>query len=357
MKSAHKNWSRSHNGWKESQSKRRIKQKTKLAILIFSLIFLLLLFGRIYSLTRSLFQPFSSQVTTKPYIWDGSSNINMVVRGDKIAVFSYNPKDKKVVIAKIPDETYVNIPGGFGDWQVRSIYNLGQSEKIPIGNQLLVSSLTSVFGMPVDGYLEFRGNLSAKSPEDIIETMRQNPFAIAQVLTNLKTNLTPIELVHLLLDLKAVRFDKVKSYDLLTEGFLNENTLPDGTKIYEVDPAKIDSFAPNFAESDISAEQLSIAVFNTTNISGLAQKASRLISNIGGNVIISTSSDGDFKSSRVVINPANSKFVNFATYKKLVQIFGSDCQNSPKCGMIPIEVENSRAVINVILGEDSLTRF
>lgn len=334
-KSAHKN------SWKAAESHRKVKQKTKLAFLVLGLIVLFFLVGKgieVFKITRQ-------------YTWDGSTNINLVFKSGQVSVLSFNPQQNSITIVKIPEETYINVPGGYGSWPLRSVYGLGQSEEVPKGSELLIASLRSFLGVPFDGFIEYSGQ-----PEEFVSSTR-NPLNLTSIWGNSKTNLAPFEFIKLTLALRGVRFDKVNSYDLGALDLLQRSTLADGGQVFIADNIKIDSFSQKLIEDKMGTERIGVALFNVTKVPGLAQKASRVIENIGGNAIISTNGDGEFKTSRVVVNPENVEVKDSYTYKRLVQIFGSDCSSEPKCDKIPLEVMESRAQINIILGEDFYQKY
>ena len=156
----------------------------------------------------------------------------------------------------------------------------------------------------------------------------------------LKTNLTVWELFKLKVGISGVRFDKVKELDLDKLDVLDKEKLPDGTLVFTADPVKLDSVLSNLADPAIAAEHKSIAVFNATDRPQLAVKWARLITNLGGNVIIMANGEKT-KKTEVTGLPST-------TLKRLQQIFGVVDQNKdPNQAAVP-----SRAQINLLLGED-----
>lgn len=331
--------------WKSAQHGKKVKQKTKLALLVLTLIIFIFLVGQVFRIGSSLFQPTSSDMPKKEYSWDFRSNINLAVKGSEIEVMSYNPHESSVTIVKIPQETYLVATGGLGNWQLRAIYDLG-------GSAILRSSLSLFLGIPIDGFLE--------SP-DVTSLIRANPLQMISSLSSLKTDLTPIELTRLLWGLRGIRFDKVQTIDLISENILENFYLADGTRVYIADPAQIDVISSHFVESKIVSERYSIAIFNTTPKQGLAAKASRVITNIGGDVIVTSQAEQGTKTSFVYVSEAQGELKNSYTYRRLKNIFGessgSGCTDRPNCSIIPTEVKDSRAQINVVLGEDYIKRL
>lgn len=333
--------------WKDVQSKARMKKRTKLAILVLSLVAGFLILSWAIKFTQNLFNPWKSVSYQKNYLWNGEFNINLVLRSKDISILSYNPKEGKITILHIPDNTFLEVPFGFGKWQLRSVYGLGESQNEIGGDKLLVDTLVSFLGLPIDGFLDFNSGNST-SPSEIIDILRKNPFSGINFLSNLKTNLTTWELLKLKLGVLSVRFDKVMELDLNKMNILDTENLSDGTEVFTSDPVKLDSVLTGLTDPAVTAEHKSIAVLNATDQPQLAGKWARLITNLGGNVIITSNAQNKLKQTLVVGEESK-------TLKRLQQIFAIGCKDGPKCGKVnPAgqDLVSSRAQINLILGED-----
>lgn len=326
--------------WKETQSKNQRRKRNKLALLVLLFVVLLLFLSWGINFTRTIFTAPKGSSLKRNHTWNGEFNINLVLRSKNISLFSYNPKEEKIMIIPLPDETFLEVPHGFGSWQIRSVYGLG-------GDALLAETLASFFAIPVDGFLDL--NIPKKGGE-IIKDLRENFLSGANYLSFLKTNLTIWELYKLKMGIKGVRFDKVEEFNV--RSVMDQSTLADGTQVYTADPVRIDSILSDFTDPQIVAEHKSIAIFNATPTPGLAQKWSRLITNLGGNVIITTNAKHEVKKTQVIGEKSK-------TLERLTQIFDLDCQNNPKCVKISPADEDlttSRAQINVFLGEDFISK-
>lgn len=338
-------------GWKTVQTKNKIKKQSRLALGILLLAGLILLISWTVRLTKNIFSPLKNNPEIiRNYKWDKEFNINLVIRTDKTALFSYNPKEGRIVIVNIPDETFLEIPYGFGNWQLRAVYKLGESQKNIGGDKLLVETLTNFLGVPIDGFLDFEDLPAQKDPAKMIEEARKNPFWGLDLLSKLKTNLTLWELVKLKSGIASVRFDKIKQINL--EKILNPDNLADGTEILTVDTVKIDSILTDLRDPAIVSEHKSIAVYNATDHPQLAQKWARLITNLGGNVVITANAESRLQNT--IVRGEES-----LTEKRMRQIFALGCQNNPNCGTIDPAMEDivsSRTQINIFLGEDYFTK-
>lgn len=317
--------------WKAVQSRHKQKKKIKLALLAVALLGALFIAGALVNLTKTLTSPWQLEAQ-KSYNWDGQFNVNIAVKGKSISLINLNPSQKRVTIVAIPDSTHVDVPGGFGKWQIRSVYDLGRES-------LLERTLTSFLGIPVDGFIQLKGG-----PEDYVDWIRRSPLNIILSLQNIKSDLTPLELLQFNLKLFQVRYDKINPVNLESSLVLDKVALADQTEVLIGDPVGLDSVLAYLADETVKSEHKTVAVFNATERPLIAQKAARMITNLGGNVI--QTANASIKSDKTIIWGEES-----ATLQRLRQIF--NC-----CGKLEsLEGISSRAQINVVLGEDFFLRL
>jgi len=327
-KSAHKN------GWRAVHQRTKSEKRTKLAIFVLALVVSVLLVGNLIKFTQNLFQPISQ--TPKQYSWSGDGRINLVIKSQTVSVLSFDPHQKEVTIVDIPGQVYTEVPGGYGSWQVRAIFDLGQSENPPKGPRLLSASMNQLMGLPIDGYIKSKD----KTTDQIVDDFR-SPMGVKDLLGNIQTDLSPIELIRLGVGLSSVRFDKVSNLNLMDQSVFSSEEIG-GQQSLVADPLRLDSIiVKNFADSQIKSEQSTIAVFNATNKPGLAAQVARVISNMGGNVIIQSSLETREAYSYITGKDSYTK-------KRLSQVLCSGLN----CDKIPTNSSDFRAQINLVLGED-----
>lgn len=341
-------------GWKDVQSKNRVKKQSKLAIAVLGLVGIILLISWTIQSTRNLFSPLqSTSKIQRNYVWNKEFNINLLIRTDKISLLSYNPKEEKVTLINIPDETFLDVPYGFGNWQLRSVYGLGESQKDLGGDKLLTYTLTDLLGVPIDGFLDFKDLQPQTDVAKLVTNTSKNPFSGVNFLSKLRTNLTLWELIKLKLGMMSVRFDKVQQIDLAKGDILDKSKLADSTAVFTADPIKLDSIIQGLQDPTIVAEHKTVAVYNATDYPQFAQKWARLITNLGGNVVITSNAKARLKYTEVVGEQSQ-------TLKRLQQIFVlKNLPLSKEKGRIDPKDEDlisSRAQINVFLGEDYFNR-
>ena len=328
-------------GWKSIQSKKQRVRKTKIALICLGIILMLLILSQAVKLTRTLFSPWKVPIA-KSFLWNGDFNLNFLVRSNKVALVSFNPQEQKIVVFDIPDSVFLEVAHEFGNWQLSSIYNLGEGEQIT-GAVLLQDTLSDFFGLPIEGFLQFSGKYAEVPPQDLIAEFRGSPFSLVYLLPYLKTNFTPFELIHLKFGLSAVRFDKISQIDLENADVLEQTKLADGSLVYISEDQRVDSILAEVIDPVIKSEHKTVAIFNSTNHPLLAQKAARIVTNIGGDVIIVTNGREKFKNTAVIGEQSQ-------TLQRLWQIFGKFDNINPENEDLKV----SRAQINVFLGEDFL---
>lgn len=330
-----------------------------LAFFALGLIIFLLILGKAVGFLTSFAKPFSSELTiNKQYNWDGKSSINVGFaqinpesnKTENLSIVSYSPKESKATVLHISNLVYADLPKNYGSWRVESIYKLGQEENPKVGAQLLKMSLSKLVGLPMDGIIisqKTDGNL-----EDKITSWRKNPFVLTSFLTSIKTDLTPFEMGKLILSLRGVREDKLVSLDFATTSITESKLLPDSSRVLGVDNIRLDSFIrQKLADDSIVEENLTVAIFNATDRAGLAAEVSRLVTNLGANVVITTTAEKKEETSQVIVKLEDKDLLNSVTYNRLTQIYGPSCIKKP-CQTTDSKVNSSRAQINIVLGED-----
>lgn len=323
---------------------------TKLGLAVLVVVFMAVLAGVLLKSWGDFIKPLTS-INSKRFLWDGSSNINILVLNKTVGILSYNPFDAKITTLEIPGQTYLNVEGS-GDWKISSIYDLGQLSDPPQGSKLLTSSVSEFLGVPIDGFIQTTQLVGQGGANGVMEQIRRAPLDLTFIIRQFRTDLSFMEIARLLWKLPQVRFDKVQKLSLNDLGLLEKKKLADGSEIYTADQIRLNSLK-YFIESKISQEGLSIAVFNATKQPGLGGKAARVITNIGGNVIIISNSEVLRKRSVVLINSGlegSSEARSSLTFKKLKTLFvyNSGDEND----LNDPQLKLSRASINVVLGDD-----
>lgn len=333
-------------GWKENKKNIKSSKNIKLGITVLGFIVVLIILGQILNFIKVLINPLSFDLQRE--VWKGEFNISVIIQSDSIYLLNFNPHQEEATVVSIPDETYLDTSQGFGKERVGSIFSLGEYSKKGMGVSILKTAVGSLFSLPIDGYIRFE-NSSKKELHQIIDDVRQNPFSGISLIDDIKSDMTPLELIRLKLGLWKVRFDKIRHVDLLGLGVFDALNLANGTTVLVADQVKLDTALTDFLDPKIREENLSVAIFNATDYPLLAQKAKKMINNLGANVIIASNSPQKLKNTYIL--GMESK-----TLKRLNQIFLPQKNNlecaEDKCDNIDLNQISSRAQINIFLGED-----
>lgn len=334
----------------------------KLAFYALGILFSLLILAKLLGFLTSLNKPISPDLGQKNHQWDGKSAISVAVTSledpSQVSVVSYYPKEEKTVVLNLSDQTYIDLPKGYGNWRLGSIYQLGQEESPAIGGQLLKMSLSKLLGLPIEGVILTKG--IKDQPEDLVKD-KKNPISLFMFISNIKTDLTPLEVFRFSKALADVRADKVISLDLESSDITESKLLADSSRVLGVDTIKLDLFVrEKMSDSSLLEEGYPVAIYNATEYQGIAQEASRVVTNLGGNVVMITNTDSFQEKSSVVLvcnsdlcpdKGDKDRFLDSATYKKLVASFAANCTKK-RCETQDPKVLASRAQINIILGKD-----
>lgn len=345
--------------WKTHQSKNIQQRKVKLALLALGVLVAILVLGRSLNLISSLQKPLDSTLSlTKENFWDFGSAINFVLTSKErekleISIISFQPKEKRVVLLKLSDQIYLEVPKDFGYWTLGSVYKLGQEQNPPVGSQLLQLSISKLLGLPIDGIIISKNPKSSDSSQNFLSKLHKNPLLILAVMANVQTNLSPVQTIKLFWALSQIRKDKIISLDLASSYITESKLLPDSSRVLGVDSIKLDYFIrQNMSDQSILEEENTVAVFNGTQIAGLAQEVARVVTNMGGNVVMISNLEGDIDKSQVVIlGEEVDKIRDSLTAKRLTQVFAPNCLKKP-CLLDDPKINFSRAQINIVLGED-----
>lgn len=342
------------------KSLKKTQKNLRLALIALLVLGLLLIFGKVFQFFNEFQKPFYSLNTQKRAVsWDGKSVLNLVIAKSEngadlknLKFVSLNPIEEKISILSLPEDIFVEVPKNFGSWKLGSVYKLGQENKPPMGEDLVKMSVSKMLALPVDGIIEVSGK-DDLDVEKLVSEWKKNMFSGFNFLTNVKTDLSLKETTDFVFKSTRVRPDNITSIDFFRTPITQSKLLPDSSRVLGVDNIKLDTFIKqSLKDPEISEEDLTVAIFNGTEHSGLTFEAVRMVNNLGARVTIINNTEEKFVKNGVYINPEEVGDVKSSqTYKRLAQIFASGCLKE-ECSTTEAEVASSRAAINIVLGEE-----
>lgn len=320
---------------REQRERRRRKFVSFFRIILFLFVSFFLVLGSFF-----IFRTVKTSVLPK------NSRQTLVLDSQPILVVSFEPGNFLSIIS-IPEKTYIEVTRGFGLYRFGAVWQLG-------GGELLAETVGEFLGVPVDGWI----GPKMQDGKWKLKVGRENILKVKDKLTSwsilmrtkdlvtlnqsLQTNLTPFDLITVWWQIKTTRFDKIHFVDLSETDALSKLVLADGTEGLTTDKIKLDAATQGlFKDTHFINERISIEVLNGTDKPRLADRVSRLISNLGGEVI--SLGNSPQKVGNCQIRGEEGALKSF-TAMRLGQIF--DCQ------IISQKLQDSRADLQIIIGED-----
>ncbi len=274
-------------------------------------------------------------------LWDGKSHLNLVLissaaEAKNAFVISLEP-EKSLNILVLPDNLYLEVPSGYGQYQLGSIYPLGELEGQ--AGELMKATIQQSLAIPVEAYLKLSQNCFGQEPAGC---------CLAALKGRGETDLSRWDLFRLWLKIKELRQDEINRVNLTETATLKELELPDGTVVLETEITQIDSLVKKFfSDRRVREEALKIEILNATKYGGVANEVARLLNNIGGAVISVANSENQIQKSKLKIQ--NEGMKNLYTVKKIEKILGIEAEAG--------EMADSRADLVIILGVDYYQRW
>lgn len=175
--------------------------------------------------------------------------------------------------------------------------------------------------IPIDGNIKSFLNIKDFTAQDLM-------FQFIVNYRNLKTNLTFIDVIRLYWFARSVPINY--TYDK------NISTSMDASRLNKITTLL-------FSDEVLEKENLSVKIVNATDVNGLGNRTGRLISNMGGNVVIIASSDSMQNESSISYFGQKSY-----TVEKLYKILG-----------FKVIKMNEKAIADIVIliGKDSLPKL
>ncbi|MBM3209433.1 hypothetical protein FJZ40_04040 [Candidatus Shapirobacteria bacterium] len=306
------------------------KKKNKVAVSkCWLLVILLLFFG------GSFFRLY--QLTGESALID-SGRVNFILNAESVFLLSFSPQKNEVLAMKIPDNLQLEALSGYGRYQARSLYELGELEGK--SGKLLKESVQEYLGLPLDGWVRASGKATLTCEEGSFKSR------LSGILFDLfwgegKTDFPKGDVARLWFSFRKVPLNNVRVLDLDRIILLGEETLPDKTVVLAADKEKLDfTLQKYFLDEKMREENLAIEVVNLTEHAGLANQAARLVSNIGGRVIgLETQAGKNWCWVK-----SEKKNRESYTVRKLIKIFN--------CEFIEAKLADQPAEVILAVGED-----
>ncbi|PIV01681.1 hypothetical protein COS55_01485 [Candidatus Shapirobacteria bacterium CG03_land_8_20_14_0_80_40_19] len=247
-------------------------------------------------------------IKNSPFWYFG--RINFALLGNQsVSIFSLEGNEARLL--EFSPQEKIDLPRGFGEYELRKIYQLGELEKR--GGQLSLETFQNSLNFPVVGYfyqddLKF-GNYTLLS--DFKKIIGRS------IRKKIKTNLNLTDLLILYFRTKRISPLLFKKFEYRSE---------------------MDDF---FKDEQIRREALAVEILNGTQHQGLAQKAAELWENLGGRIIRVADHSEQLSQSLLIARGESNKSYSYEIMK---HFFKPDCRD--------LNGEENRADMTLILGDD-----
>lgn len=223
---------------------------------------IILLFG---VLSRAIFRPSSFRQT-------------VVIAGNPAHILSLNASRTQIILMDIPEDTVIAAVKGYGKYSVRSLIALDAIDTHH--GELITKSISDAFGIPVVWHVVAGEAADEAGSVGLIRRIF-SWGSIPKLLNHtIETSVPFTTWVHLVWVTRFLPADAVQVVDMRPA--IVTSASADGSEVSTLDESKLDFVLQNtLYDAGLRAENLTVAVYNTTNIPGVGERASRQISRLG----------------------------------------------------------------------------
>lgn len=202
----------------------------------------------------------------------------IVVAGNPTRIVSWNATLDGITVIDVPQNVTIQAAQGYGVYPIQSLLTLDEQEHK--GGTLFVQSMADAFGLPVSWYVDRTGIGSSATDTQTIRSIF-SPGSVLGILTHTTQGSVPFK-TWLTFVVAAMRLSSGAVDTVNLSNAFVPATLPDGSTVSELDPSRSDYMLGNaFLDSGLRSENLTIAVYNTTDVPSLGQKVARAMAHVG----------------------------------------------------------------------------
>lgn len=213
---------------------------------------------------------FLFRFTTKYWSKDSTLSVVFPQKTGNVEIATFNPIDDSISTIIIPAETQVRVARQLGTWRIKSVWKLGQNEKI--GGQLLAETVTREFNVPV--YVWADSGFEGFTKSDPLSVIKSTSFFY-------KTNLGIGDRVKLALFSVGIKNFKRSEVNLKDTRFLTKKLLVDGEEGYVLTSDLPTSILAEFYDSVLSKGNAKIKIVDDTGNLGIAEDVGRIAEVVG----------------------------------------------------------------------------
>lgn len=202
-----------------------------------------------------------------------------IVSANPSHIISWSSDRKNVIMLDVPSDVVIDTTHGYGSYSVGSVYSLDHMDHRK--GEVFVSSLTQAFGIPLFGFVaQNDAQANEESSIGLLRSIFSWPSIWSHMTGQAEGSIPFGTWISLVMSAQTIPADGVKVLRVKDAYVPTER--PDGSQVPEVDPSRLDYLIGNaFLDSSLRSEGMSVAVYNTTNVGSIGQRAARLLSRLG----------------------------------------------------------------------------
>ncbi len=315
---------------KRARLGRRLGNRFGTTVIICALIFLLIVIMGIVSGLHHSFYPRET----------------VVIASSPVSVWSYDREDHTLTVLIIPSDYFIDAIHGYGEYSLESLWKLGFIDTTE--RSLMSESVGDTLGLSIPWYI---GENSEELPHvhDSV-AYGKSIFSLASVgklFSGLyRSNMPITSFISFMRNITSVSLDNMTVIDLSQKDITEEQVLPDQTTREHIDPDQVDLVLKGvFEDETIRKERVSVALYNTTQVPDLANRAARLVSAMG--VLVVAVSNEEPAVSRCQLY-GTAPVLSSKTAHMIADLF--KCQTN-------ISSSQNRADLMVLIGTEYAARF
>lgn len=304
---------------KRSQKRQNAQIKKRKGLTLFLVLVFLLAFIKII-------------LFVKGSVWNENYRINILVKqADNLSIMTLEPKEPLLNVLTIPPNLYLEVPFGYGNYQVQALGKLEAMEKKP---GLVLKTIQDNLAIYLEGQI-------AIEEADLSSKKELESKLLSLVMGKGKTNFSSWDILRLWWKVRSLKENDFKYLELKNMALAATQKLPDKSAILLLDKATFDmKIQKIFIDPVVRLENLTIEILNGTDHPGLAERAARILGNSSISVVSTGNSDA--KTTKSYVETEN-KLKDSRTVNLIKNIL--NCTVSEN-------TTQRRADVTLVIGED-----
>ena len=207
----------------------------------------------------------------------------LVLVGNPTVLWSWNKRDNSFVLIALPSDTVIDAVHGYGAYSLDALWKLGEIDKNE--RNLLRQSMQEFMGIPIPWYVGMKDHktpVAAEDAKDIVRSYFLWQRLWSYVSGALHTNVPISVYFSFIKSFLLSTPDKISLYDMTELNGIQEEKLADGSSIKKLNLGRFDEIIGHaFDDEKLRNEQVSVAIYNTTDLSSVGQRIARLLGHMG----------------------------------------------------------------------------